>query len=232
MNKHIWTYINVWASKIRCINYLGGSCKHCGNTNIFHLVFHHTKDKLFTFGKNRSIPWSKLKPELDKCILLCENCHMEHHFNERNSNDKRRKTKLIYLEYTGTKCERCNYDKSSASLSFHHKDPNIKSFWLGSNTRINSIDELDDTIIKELDKCEVICRNCHLEEHIDIEKFNTYKTEIYYKVENFKEISSKLSRNDVIKMYEDGMKQIDIAKHFNTVKSTICGIIKEYKNGK
>ena len=34
-------FIRGWANKIRLINEKGGKCEHCGDTNIFHLTFHH-----------------------------------------------------------------------------------------------------------------------------------------------------------------------------------------------
>jgi len=68
--------------KQQCIEYLGGCCSKCGyNKCNAALEFHHLdpsqKDKNYT--NNRFLNFEKLKPELDKCVLLCANCHREEH---------------------------------------------------------------------------------------------------------------------------------------------------------
>jgi hypothetical protein len=68
--------------KKRAIQYLGGRCAKCGyNKAICALTFHHRDrtSKLGTVGQMLDWSWKKLKQELDKCDLLCFNCHMELH---------------------------------------------------------------------------------------------------------------------------------------------------------
>jgi len=225
-----WRYIDVWSKKIRAINLLGGECKKCGNSNIFHLTFHHknNNDKEFGINEIKTLRWSKIKSEVEKCELLCENCHTEYHY-EKNKNEKRnKKIKLVFLDYTQSNCERCGYNKSESSLMFHHIDD--KKFKISRiQSGIKNIVDLDNYIIEELNKCEVLCGNCHFEEHVDKTIFNKYKDEIYFKVENYKEIQTKIPREKVYKMYNSGIKQKDIATHFSASKSTISGIIKKYK---
>lgn len=65
-------------SKDRCVEYLGGKCQECGYSgHRAALQFHHIEPgtKSFTIGSKVTIAWKKLVPELDKCILLCANCH-------------------------------------------------------------------------------------------------------------------------------------------------------------
>ena len=228
-NRKLDEKILTYAKKLKLINHLGGKCKRCDEGSFFTLTFHHkdSKDKDFEYGSNKKMRFSKLINEIDKCELLCQNCHRELHYNEK-VNENRRLNKLIYLEYGGCKCIKCNYDKCPASLTFHHKNSKEKDFWIGClSGKISSIEDLNDKIKKEIDKCDVLCANCHVLEHSDLEFFDKNKNEIHQKMIFYKEIQSKLDRNIVKEMYLGGKKQIEIAKHFNTSKSTISGIIKK-----
>jgi transposase len=69
-------------NKERAIEYKGGECVNCGYKKCSSaLEFHHTNPSEKDFGpsKNMNIAWEKLKKELDKCILVCANCHREIH---------------------------------------------------------------------------------------------------------------------------------------------------------
>ena len=66
--------------KEKAIAYKGGKCEKCGyNKCVRALEFHHTdKNKEFGIGaKGYTRSWEEVKKELDKCILLCSNCHKE-----------------------------------------------------------------------------------------------------------------------------------------------------------
>ncbi len=69
--------------KQKAVEYLGGKCSQCGYSRCIEaLHFHHLRDKLFEIGRmigyRRS--WEAIQAELDKCILLCANCHHELHY--------------------------------------------------------------------------------------------------------------------------------------------------------
>lgn len=68
--------------KTKCVEYKGGCCQKCGyDKYIGALEFHHLdpSQKDFDISKARSYSFDKAKEELDKCILVCANCHREIH---------------------------------------------------------------------------------------------------------------------------------------------------------
>lgn len=76
----------------------------------------------------------------------------------------RRQVKKWGLEYKGAICSRCGYNKCVEALEFHHKDMSDKEFNISDRNLI-----LDWPKIKaELDKCDVVCANCHREIHAEI----------------------------------------------------------------
>lgn len=73
---------------------------------------------------------------------------------------KRWKTKLKAIEYKGGKCERCGYNKCHDALEFHHLNPDEKDFGIGCGNTYSW-----ERTKSELDKCIMLCANCHREEH-------------------------------------------------------------------
>ena len=73
---------------------------------------------------------------------------------------KRQAIKKMLIAYAGGKCQKCGYDKCSRALEFHHLDPNEKDFGI-SKTLTKNIQALK----AEVDKCILLCSNCHAEEH-------------------------------------------------------------------
>ena len=61
----------------RCIAYLGGCCVRCGTTE--NIEFDHIEpgSKSFRISQKIQFPLKYLKSELDKCQLLCTQCHLE-----------------------------------------------------------------------------------------------------------------------------------------------------------
>lgn len=78
---------------------------------------------------------------------------------------KRRAIKDMLIAYKGGKCERCGYNKCNRALEFHHLDPSIKEFGISTNINRN-LDELK----AEVDKCILLCSNCHAEVHDELER--------------------------------------------------------------
>ena len=84
----------------------------------------------------------------------CKSC-----FNKRCVASGQQRVFDLKMHYGG-KCVRCGYNKSLAALQFHHTDPTQKEFSLGHKRGIKWEEQ-----IKELDKCELVCANCHAEIH-------------------------------------------------------------------
>ena len=102
---------------------------------------------------------------------VCETCGREYIYDRKKGhtrkrcnscavNERRFKLKQKCVEYKGGACECCGYNKCLRSLDFHHLDPTTKDFTIsGSHSRSWS------SIKSELDKCILVCRNCHGEIH-------------------------------------------------------------------
>lgn len=95
---------------------------------------------------------------------ICRQCKSEVDVKRRKS----RKSKAI--EYKGGKCNVCGYDKTPSALEFHHINPFSKE---KEPHLLNSMSW--DKQKEELDKCILLCANCHREVHDRLrvdDKFN------------------------------------------------------------
>lgn len=67
-------------------------CEICGEKHPICLTFHH-RDKAKKDNEVASLlnnSWKKLKDEIAKCQVLCENCHKKLHYNELNGNENKK----------------------------------------------------------------------------------------------------------------------------------------------
>lgn len=89
------------------------------------------------------------------------------------------KLKLRAIEYKGGKCEICGYDRNMDVLEFHHLNPEEKEFAISA-----SFNKSWEVIKAELDKCQMLCANCHRELHsqehkyVSIEEYEKWITPI------------------------------------------------------
>jgi 5-methylcytosine-specific restriction endonuclease McrA len=69
--------------KLKAVEHKGGKCVRCGyNKSVEALEFHHINpdEKEFSISKTgNTYSWEKIKEEINKCLLLCSNCHREVH---------------------------------------------------------------------------------------------------------------------------------------------------------
>lgn len=85
---------------------------------------------------------------------MCGSCHNA--YNIKQGRDKRSRA----VHELGGRCQACGFNRYMCSLDFHHKnpavkDPNFRSMRGWSWKRI----------IVELEKCTLLCKNCHAAMH-------------------------------------------------------------------
>lgn len=160
-------------NKLEAIIYKGNKYLYCGyNKNLSGLSFHHRnpKEKDFNINNLNSIKLlEKHFKELDKCDLLCHNCHQEEHHrinslikNPTEQTLKARKVRGELIQLKGGKYEICGYNKCNSSLCFHHINEKTKSFQIDNKACKRYKYEV---LIKEINKCQLLCHNCHMELH-------------------------------------------------------------------
>lgn len=75
------------------VNLKGGQCSRCGYKRcVDALEFHHLDSSKKDFGvseKGYTKSWEKIRAELEKCILVCANCHRELHMELQLSVERR-----------------------------------------------------------------------------------------------------------------------------------------------
>lgn len=96
-----------------------------------------------------------------------------------------RKKEMVYV--MGGQCQLCGYDKAIEALEFHHINPDEKE--LSFNKAISVSWEKTD---KELQKCILLCANCHREVHANFENFTNLESS--YNANRAKEVSLRINR--------------------------------------
>lgn len=71
---------------------------------------------------------------------------------------KNKKKKLV--DHFGGCCVRCGYNKCIQALHFHHRNPEEKEFGIARTGKSFK------ACVKEAEKCDLVCSNCHAEAHV------------------------------------------------------------------
>lgn len=79
------------------------------------------------------------------------------------SKERQRALKTKAVEYKGGRCEECGIVDRNCIYDFHHRDPSQKDFSMGN---VKSL-KWSVAIQNELDKCLLLCSNCHRKRHSD-----------------------------------------------------------------
>ena len=82
-------------------------------------------------------------------------------YQKRYRKSKRLDHAAIKLEAKQAGCSNCP-ENDPVCLDFHHLDPSIKLFEPSMSVHYGASEEL---LRKELDKCVILCANCHRKAH-------------------------------------------------------------------
>ena len=74
---------------------------------------------------------------------------------------RRRRVRTMAVESKGGCCQICGYDKCLEALEFHHIASDEKDFSISDKGYTRSWEKIQ----KELEKCMLVCANCHREIH-------------------------------------------------------------------
>ena len=223
LEKKDYIYLERITKRIMIVKYLGDKCVKCGNSNIFVLDCHHRNpiEKEMSISKLVSGRWSKIEKEIKKCILLCRNCHNDIHFHCNNIDERSLNLKNKLLDLKGKKCcLECGHS-SISSLEFHHTKE--KQFDM-ANIISRKLSMPWDKILLELDKCIVLCRNCHALKHFDKDKFEKFKDIIFKKIKEYKEPQEPIDVIMVKNLRKEGLSYSQIAKRLGRTKSIVANV--------
>lgn len=142
----------------------GKQCKYCYENDPRCLDFHHIRretkkmsiSKMVSVGKNKC----QILREVKKCEVLCSNCHRKEHFDIERKRSALQKW-LFNLKST-LKCSICP-ENTPCCLDFHHLCPENKKFAIGDIIKMKISKE---EVLEEMEKCEVMCSNCHRKYHM------------------------------------------------------------------
>ena len=116
----------------------------------------HYKFKSCKCGESN--PNNFFKKKGDRAWHICKACYKLKYGRMRL--ERVHKVKEECVAYLGGKCSKCGYDKCIAALEYHHKNPEQKDpNW--KKMRLLKLEKIKE----ELDKCVLLCSNCHKEEH-------------------------------------------------------------------
>lgn len=111
-------------------------------------------------------PRTRYSPGEEPSSRKCSSCGNLHRDIKRKvctscrTNKWRHSTKQKLVEYNGGVCKVCGYNKCIQNLVFHHLDPSKKDF------AISCAGKGIELLKKEVDKCILLCHNCHGEVHV------------------------------------------------------------------
>ncbi|MCK4500970.1 hypothetical protein KAU11_10775 [Candidatus Babeliales bacterium] len=94
----------------------------------------------------------------------CKPCHLK--LSKKFGKVMRIKWQEYIDDILKPECTKCGYSKCKRALDYHHLDSTEKSFGIAQFVWKRGFTENNkEQMLKELDKCIVLCSNCHRELH-------------------------------------------------------------------
>lgn len=116
------------------------------------------------------IQFSKNATSVDGLQDKCKDCvksYIKEHYIKNSqyykdkAKERKKRQRIQWDEFKASlKCSKCP-ENHPACLDFHHLDPSVKEFSISNSWHRYGSDRWK----KELDKCVVLCSNCHRKEH-------------------------------------------------------------------
>jgi hypothetical protein len=79
------------------------------------------------------------------------------------NDDFRKSLREWFIEFKSSlSCEKCG-ESHPACLDFHHRDPSTKELTVARALLISK-----KRVLEEIEKCDVLCANCHRKVHYDL----------------------------------------------------------------
>lgn len=147
---------------------------HLKNTNLGGTLVKKIKitpeliDELNEFYSKHTLKECSEKFKISRSTVVK---YVKNKFTERSQEEKnkdnykrlksfRQRMKDRLVDYKGGKCQLCGYNKCNTALEFHHLNPHEKDFGISKYTNLKW-----DSVVSEVDKCVMVCANCHREIH-------------------------------------------------------------------
>jgi len=147
---------------------------HLRNTNLNGSLTNTTKittdliEELNEYYTNHTIDECSKKFKISRTTVVK---YVKNKFTKKSKEEKnkenyervksyRQRMKEKLVEYKGGKCQLCGYHKCITALEFHHLNPNEKDFGISRYSNLKW-----DSVVSEVDKCIMVCSNCHREIH-------------------------------------------------------------------
>ena len=136
-------------------------CRRCNVSDHACLDLHHVDpaDKEMAVGKMITHGYGRetLRLEMEKCEVLCANCHRAAHHTVPDDGTRR----WVYeMKQSADGCASCDED-DPGRLEFHHVDGEKRD----TIARMLADGRPLEIVREEVAKCELLCANCHRRTH-------------------------------------------------------------------